>query len=153
MRIGFGEDAHRLEPGRALWLGGVEIPSERGAVAHSDGDVVLHALCDALLSACALGDIGALFPDTDPRWKGLESRVILEAALARVAGMGYRVSQVSGVVTLDKPKLGPHRAAIQARLAGLLSLPPDRVGLTFKTSEGLAPDHVQARCVALLEAP
>ncbi|MER3443668.1 MAG: 2-C-methyl-D-erythritol 2,4-cyclodiphosphate synthase [Meiothermus sp.] len=153
MRIGFGEDAHRLEPGRTLWLGGVEIPSERGAVAHSDGDVILHALCDALLSACALGDIGALFPDTDPQWKGLESRVILEAVLERVAGMGYRVGQVSGVVTLDKPKLGPHRAAIQARLAGLLSLPPDRVGLTFKTSEGLAPDHVQARCVALLEAP
>jgi 2-C-methyl-D-erythritol 2,4-cyclodiphosphate synthase len=152
MRIGLGEDAHRLEPGRALWLGGVQIPSERGALAHSDGDVVLHALCDALLSACALGDIGALFPDTDARWKDLESRVILEAVLERVAKAGYRVSQVSAVVTLDRPRLGPHRAAIQARLAGLLSLPEERVGLTFKTSEGLAPDHVQARCVALLEA-
>lgn len=152
MRIGFGEDAHRLEPGRALWLGGVHIPSERGARAHSDGDVLLHALCDALLSACALGDIGVLFPDTDAQWKDLQSRVILEAVLERVARAGYRVSQLSGVVTLDRPKLGPHRAAIQARLAELLSLPEERVGLSFKTSEGLAPDHVQARCMALLEA-
>jgi 2-C-methyl-D-erythritol 2,4-cyclodiphosphate synthase len=152
MRIGFGEDAHRLEPGRALWLGGVRIPSERGALAHSDGDVLLHALCDALLSACALGDIGVLFPDTDARWKDLESRVILEAVLERVARAGYRVGQLSAVVTLDRPKLGPHRAVIQAHLAGLLSLPEERVGLSFKTSEGLAPDHVQARCMVLLEA-
>lgn len=151
MRIGYGEDSHRLEEGRALWLGGLAIPSERGAVAHSDGDVLLHALSDALLSSLALGDIGALFPDNDPQWKGLASRVILEEVLRRVDRAGYRVVQLSAVVMLDQPKLGPHRASIGQHLAQLCALPPDRVGLTFKTSEQLAPHHAQCRVMVLLE--
>jgi 2-C-methyl-D-erythritol 2,4-cyclodiphosphate synthase len=151
LRIGYGEDSHRLEPGRELWLGGIRIASERGAVAHSDGDVLLHALSDALLSAFALGDIGSLFPDTDPQWKGLASRMILEAVLERVRAQGYRITQASAVVMLDRPKLGPHRFAIQQNLAGLLELPQDRVGITFKTSEKLAPDHAQCRVLVLLE--
>jgi len=150
-RIGYGEDAHRLAEGRELWLGGVKIKSERGAVAHSDGDVLLHALSDALLSAFGSGDIGTLFPDTDSKWKGLESRIILAAALELVSQRNHRLGQISAVVTLDKPKLGPSRAAIQQNLAQLTGLPPDRVGLTFKTSEGLAPDHVQCRVVVGLE--
>lgn len=150
-RIGYGEDSHRLEPGRELWLGGLRIESERGAVAHSDGDVLLHAISDALLSALALGDIGSLFPDTDPQWAGLASRVILEAVLGHVRAGGYRAAQVSLVVMLDRPKLGPHRRAIQANLARLLDLPQDRVGITFKTSEQLAPDHAQCRALVLLE--
>ncbi|KIQ55237.1 2-C-methyl-D-erythritol 2,4-cyclodiphosphate synthase [Meiothermus taiwanensis] len=151
MLVGYGEDAHRLGEGRELWLGGVRIESDRGAIAHSDGDVLLHALSDALLSAFALGDIGSYFPDHDPKWKGLESRVILEVVLQKVRESGYRLSQLSAVVTLDRPKLGPHRTDIQQHLALLTGLPEKRVGLTFKTSEGLAPNHVQCRVVVYLE--
>lgn len=149
--IGYGEDSHRLGEGRELWLGGVRIESERGPIAHSDGDVILHALSDALLSAFALGDIGSYFPDHDPKWKGLESRVILEVVLQKVRENGYRLGQLAAVVTLDRPKLGPFRAAIQQHLALLTGLPEKRVGLTFKTSEGLAPEHVQCRVMVYLE--
>ena len=152
MRIGYGEDSHHLSDGRELWLGGVRIESERGAIAHSDGDVLLHALSDALLSAFALGDIGALFPDSDPKWKGLESRVILEVVLQRVRESGYQLGQISAVVMLDKPKLGPYRQTIQHSLAQLTGLPEDRIGLTFKTSEGLATEHAQCRVMVYLEA-
>jgi len=151
-RIGFGEDAHRLAEGRPLRLGGVAIPeAPRGAVAHSDGDALLHAVTDALLAAWALGDIGAHFPDTDPAHAGADSAVLLRRALgvALDRAAGRRPRQVSAVVTLDRPKLGAHRNAIAASLASLLELPLDRVGITFKTSEGLAPDHVQARAVVL----
>jgi 2-C-methyl-D-erythritol 2,4-cyclodiphosphate synthase len=151
-RIGYGEDAHRLTAGRPLVLGGVRIPdAERGAVAHSDGDALLHAIADALLAAWALGDIGHHFPDTDPAYGGLDSRAIVARASALVAerAPAARLTQVSAVVTLDRPKLGPHRGALAAGVAALLDLAPDRVGLTFKTSEGLAPDHVQARAVVL----
>ncbi|RIH86424.1 2-C-methyl-D-erythritol 2,4-cyclodiphosphate synthase [Meiothermus luteus] len=150
-RFGYGEDAHRLGEGLELWLGGVRIPSEWGAVAHSDGDVILHALSDALLSAFGLGDIGTYFPDHDPRWKGLESQVILDLVLQKVREKGYRPAQISAVVVLDGPKLGPYRGSIQKNLARLLELPEERVGLTFKTSEGLAPHHVQCRAVVYLE--
>lgn len=149
--FGYGEDTHRLGEGRELWLGGVQIENERGAIAHSDGDVILHALSDALLSAFALGDIGSFFPDHDPKWKGLESRVILEVVLQKVRDNGYRLGQVSAVVVLDRPKLGSYRAAIQQNLALLTGLPEKRVGLTFKTSEGLAPHHVQSRAMVYLE--
>lgn len=149
--FGYGEDAHRLTEGRELWLGGVPIESDRGAIAHSDGDVILHALSDALLSAFALGDIGSFFPDHDPRWRGLESRVILEVVLQKVRDNGYRLAQVLLVVVLDQPKLGPYRGAIQQNLALLMELPEKRIGLTFKTSEGLAPHHVQCRALVYLE--
>ena len=151
-RIGFGEDAHRLAAGRSLLLGGVHIEgAARGAEAHSDGDVVLHAVADALLSAWALGDIGQHFPDTDPAYGDAPSSGLLRDALALALERAgdLRPRQVSAVVTLDRPKLGPFREAIAARLAELLDLPLDRVGITFKTSEGLAPDHVQARAVVL----
>lgn len=151
-RIGFGEDAHRLAEGRPLLLGGFSIPeSPRGPVAHSDGDALLHAVTDALLSAWALGDIGAHFPDTEPAHAGADSAALLRHALdvALDHAGDLRPRQASVVVTIDRPKLGPHRAAITASLAALLDLPLDRVGITFKTSEGLAPDHVQARAVVL----
>jgi 2-C-methyl-D-erythritol 2,4-cyclodiphosphate synthase len=151
MRIGYGEDSHRLAEGRELWLGGLQIESHRGAIAHSDGDVILHALSDALLSAFAMGDIGSLFPDTDPKWKGLESRIILELVLHKIREKGWQLRQASIVVMLDRPKLGPHRESIQAQIAKLTALPLDRVGITFKTSEGLALDHAQCRVVVYLE--
>lgn len=152
LRMGLGEDAHRLQAGRALWLGGVRVESERGAQAHSDGDVLLHALSDALLSALALGDIGIWFPDTDPRWRGLQSTHILRETLSRVAEYGWEPVQVSAVVTLDSPRLGSYRERIQSGVAEHLGLLPTRVGLTFKTSEGLAPDHVQARVLIRLRS-
>jgi len=150
VRIGYGEDAHRLGPGRPLVLGGVALPSEVGPIAHSDGDALLHAVTDALLTAVAAGDIGQLFPDTAPENAGRDSRAFLREALALVRARGYRVAQLSAVVVLDRPKLGPHRARIQASLAGLLGIGPGDVGLAFKTSEGLAPDHVQVRAVVRL---
>jgi len=150
MRIGYGEDAHALIEGRELVLGGVRIPSPRGPRAHSDGDALLHALTDALLSALALGDIGSHFPNDAAENQGRDSKEFLAAALAAVKARGYRPAQVSAVVVLDRPKLGPFREPMQTGLARMLGLPKERVGLSFKTSEGLAPDHVQARAFVLL---
>jgi 2-C-methyl-D-erythritol 2,4-cyclodiphosphate synthase len=151
-RIGYGEDAHRLEPGRPLVIAGIVVPeSPVGTVAHSDGDVVLHAVSDALLSSLALGDIGKFFPDTAPEWKGMDSSIILKAALENVQSLGWQIVNLAVVVTLDKPKLGALRDAMAANLARLLSLEPENVGIGFKTSEGLAPNHIQARATILLE--
>lgn len=151
IRIGYGEDAHRLEAGRPLILAGLEIEgSPHGAVAHSDGDAVLHAVSDALLTALALGDIGKLYPDTDPQWRGLDSSVILRDVLERVRALGWQLGNVAVVVTLDQPKLGSRRDLMAARLAKLLGLEANAVGLSFKTSEGLAPAHVQTRATVLL---
>lgn len=150
-RIGYGEDAHRLAPDRPLWLGGLRLESPRGALAHSDGDVLLHALADALLAALALGDIGQYFPPSDPRYRDLASAEILAQVLARLRGsQPVEIVNIAATVTLDAPKLGPHRAAIAERTAALLGIDPKRVGLGFKTSEGLAPDHIQARVTVLL---
>ncbi|GAA0522455.1 2-C-methyl-D-erythritol 2,4-cyclodiphosphate synthase [Deinococcus depolymerans] len=150
-RVGFGEDAHRLEAGRRLVLGGVPIPhAELGAAAHSDGDAVLHVVADALLSGLALGDIGQYFPDTDAQWRGMDSRLIVQRALALVRERGWVPVNVAVVVTLDRPKLGPLRAEIARSVAALLGLPEGDVGVSFKTSEGLAPLHVQTRATVLL---
>lgn len=155
LRIGFGEDSHALTAGKPLVLGGVKIDSDRGSVAHSDGDVLLHALADALLSAWALGDIGRLFPPGDPETVALDSSIIVERVLGLLAHSTkgrWRIANVAAVVTLDTPKLGAWREQIQTRVRELLDLPPSAVGVTFKTSEGLAPDHIQARVTVLLQA-
>lgn len=150
-RIGHGLDSHRLEGGRTLTLGGLPIPeAERGAVAHSDGDALLHALADALLSALGLGDIGQLYPDSAPENAGLDSRDIVREVLRRVQAQGYRVVNVAGAVVLDRPKLGGLRTEMAGAVAALLGVDAGAVGLTFKTSEGLAPDHVQASVTVLL---
>uniref|UniRef100_A0A7V4E6T4 2-C-methyl-D-erythritol 2,4-cyclodiphosphate synthase n=2 Tax=Thermus tengchongensis TaxID=1214928 RepID=A0A7V4E6T4_9DEIN len=151
MRLGYGEDSHRLIEGKPLYLCGLEIPSPLGALAHSDGDAPLHALTDALLAAFGLGDIGLLFPDTDPKWRGARSEVFLKEALRLVEERGGRLIQVSLAIILDQPKLSPHRQDLQENLSRLLGLPLDRIGLTFKTSEGLAVAHVQARAMVLLD--
>ncbi len=148
-RIGYGEDSHRLVRGKKLIVGGVQLESDRGSDAHSDGDVLLHALSDALLSAFSLGDIGAIFPPGNPETRGLDSQVILNEVLKSVPE-GWRIGNIAATLTLDFPKLGARRCDIQEHVAGLLDIPAGDVGLTLKTSEGLAPEHVQCRVSVLL---
>ena len=153
-RIGIGEDVHRLENGRRCVLGGVEIPSDVGPVGHSDGDALLHALTDAILGACGQGDIGDLFPPSDPQWAGADSRAFLAEALRRAAEMGFVPVSVDTIVIAERPRLGPWKAPIRAALADMLGLSPDRVGVKAKTAEGLGPvgegRAIEARVVVLL---
>lgn len=136
-KIGIGYDLHRTSPGRALILGGVHIACDFGLAGHSDADVVLHALCDALLGAAGLGDIGEHFPDTDPAFKDADSRRLLADVVAKVHGAGYRIGNVDVIIHLQQPKLGSRKAQIQSELAQLLQLPPGAVGVKAKTNEGL----------------
>ena len=137
MRIGHGYDVHRLVPGRPLILGGVTVPSERGLDGHSDADVLTHAVIDALLGAAALGDIGALFPDTDAEWAGADSIGLLRRVMERVAEAGYAVGNVDTTVVLQRPKLRPHVDAMRATLAGALGVDADRVSVKATTGEGM----------------
>lgn len=136
IRTGVGFDAHRLEPGRRLVLGGVAIPYDCGLAGHSDGDALLHALCDALLGALARPDIGTNFPDTDPAFKDADSSTLVREVMLAVDELGFRVLNASCVVVCDRPKLAPHAHSIRDRIAGLLAIEPDRVGLSAKTCEG-----------------
>lgn len=135
-RSGLGWDIHPLAAGRALVLGGVLIPAELGLAGHSDADVLSHAITDALLGAAGLGDIGQHFPDSDPQWKGAESRVFLRHARRLVAEQGYTLVHLDATVVMERPKLGPYRTAIRERLAETLGLDPRSVSLKFKTAEG-----------------
>lgn len=136
-RIGFGNDIHRLEPGRPLILGGVTIESDLGAAGHSDADALTHAITDALLGALALGDIGSHFPDTDPRWQNADSFVFLAGAVRMIKEHGYAVVNVDSVISLEKPKLRPHIEAMRANLAKILEVGSDSVSVKAKTGEGL----------------
>lgn len=136
-RVGIGTDLHRLAEGRPLILGHVEIPSERGLVGHSDADVVLHAVTDALLGAAGLPDIGELFPDTDPAHKGADSGELLREALAMVASRGYAPVNVDLTIHAEWPKLGPYKSAIRAEVARLLGLDEQAVSIKAKTNEGV----------------
>ncbi len=138
-RTGIGWDSHRLAAGRAMILGGVTVASEVGLEGHSDADVLAHAITDALLGAAALGDIGLHFPDSDPRWKGVDSLTFLQHALALVAEKGFRVENVDSTVLLERPKLRDYRQAIRDKLAATLGLEPGRVSVKFKTAEKLGP--------------
>jgi 2-C-methyl-D-erythritol 2,4-cyclodiphosphate synthase len=120
VRTGIGIDSHRFEDGRRLLLGGVEIPSERGLAGHSDADVLVHAIVDALLGACGLGDIGELYPDTDPRWKDADSMGLLREVAGLVAGEGFAIEHVDVTVMAEAPKLGPHKDAIRRSLGGVV---------------------------------
>jgi 2-C-methyl-D-erythritol 2,4-cyclodiphosphate synthase len=135
MRVGIGHDTHRLVEGRPLILGGVRLEHPRGLAGHSDADVVLHAATDALLGAAGLGDIGDAFPDTDPAYKDADSRLFLEAALARLNQAGWRVVNIDVTIFAQEPKLGPVKARIRQRLAELLALPADAVNVKAKTGE------------------
>ena len=151
-RIGFGWDSHEFKPGIPLKIGGVALPHNKGLGGHSDGDVLLHAITDALLGAIGAPDIGTLFPPSDPRWKGADSVVFLNEALKRVRSAGYAIGNVDSSLILLAPKLGPHAGAIRAHLAKLLGIATDCVGLKAKTPEGIGTDGAAiANVVVLLE--
>jgi len=137
IRVGIGYDSHRLVEGRKLILGLVEIPFARGLAGHSDGDVLSHAIADALLGAAGLGDIGRHFPDTDPAFCGASSALFLSRVLQLLAQNGYRPASVDAVVILERPRLAPHAEAIRAALASALQLPPENINIKAKTAEGL----------------
>jgi 2-C-methyl-D-erythritol 2,4-cyclodiphosphate synthase len=137
VRCGIGYDLHRLEPGRKLIIGGIEVPFDKGPAGHSDGDVVAHALCDALFGAAGLGDIGTHFPDTDPKWKGANSLVFLEHAKKLLAERNFAIEHVDAIVILERPKLGPHFPKMRKALAGALGVPVEKIHLKAKTNEGV----------------
>jgi 2-C-methyl-D-erythritol 2,4-cyclodiphosphate synthase len=152
MRIGYGFDSHEFRAGIPLRIGGVTLAHDRGLGGHSDGDVLLHAITDALLGAIAAPDIGALFPPSETKWKGADSAIFLREALQRVRDAGYGVANVDASLILAAPKIGPHAAAIRARVAELLGVRGDCVGLKAKTPEGLSLENAAlAHVVVLLE--
>ena len=155
MRIGEGWDVHALVPGRALVLGGVSIPHSAGLMGHSDADVLLHAITDAVLGAAALGDIGRHFPDTDAQFRGADSRVLLAEAMRRVRERGWSLVNVDSTIVAQAPKLAPHMPAIQASVAQALGVTPEQVNVKAKTAEKLGPvgqgQCIEARAVALLQ--
>jgi 2-C-methyl-D-erythritol 4-phosphate cytidylyltransferase / 2-C-methyl-D-erythritol 2,4-cyclodiphosphate synthase len=155
-RVGTGYDLHRLVPGRRLMLGGVEVPSEAGALGHSDGDVVCHAVTDALLGAVSAGDIGQHFPDSDPRWKDASSVAMLKQIVGLVRSRGFAPVNVDVVVILERPKLGAYRSQIAESLASALGIPADAVGIKAKTNEGVDAvgrgEAIAAHAVALLRS-
>jgi 2-C-methyl-D-erythritol 2,4-cyclodiphosphate synthase len=136
-RCGIGYDLHRLAEGRKLIIGGIELPFDRGPVGHSDGDVLAHALCDALFGAAGLGDIGTHFPDTDPKWKGANSLRFLEHAKKLLDDKNFAIEHVDAVVITERPKLAPHFPKMREALAKALSVPPDKIHLKAKTNEGV----------------
>ena len=155
MRIGHGYDVHRLVPGRKLILGGVELPSEKGLLGHSDADVLTHAVMDALLGAAALGDIGKLFPDSDPAYEGADSLVLLRRVTDVLAEHGYRVGNVDATVLAQRPKLAPHIPAMREKLAGAMGIDLEQVSVKATTEEGLGftgtGEGIAAHAVALIE--
>jgi 2-C-methyl-D-erythritol 2,4-cyclodiphosphate synthase len=155
MRVGQGFDVHVLVKGRRLVIGGVTIPFEKGLEGHSDADVLMHAVCDALLGAAALGDIGAHFPDTDPRYRGADSRTLLREVVAKVRGAGYAIANLDATILAEAPKMAPHIGAMIANLAADLGLPAGRVNVKAKTAERLGAigrgEGIAAEAIALLE--
>jgi len=153
MKIGYGWDSHEFKAGIPLKIGGVEISHPKGLGGHSDGDVLLHAITDALLGAVAAPDIGTLFSPSDARWKGADSAVFLAEAMRRVKAAGYRIVNLDSTLILAAPKIGPHTAAIRKHVSGLMNVSPDCIGIKAKTPEGLNLDNAaMAQVVVLLEA-
>ena len=155
MRIGFGYDSHRFEPGRRLVLGGVEFPGEPGLKGHSDADVLIHAIIEALLGAAALGDIGSHFPDTDPQWRDADSAKLLEAVVDEVLGAGFVIGNVDATVICERPKLRPKIDEIRARLSRLLNVSTSQLSIKGKTNEKMddvgAGVGIEVHAVALIE--
>jgi 2-C-methyl-D-erythritol 2,4-cyclodiphosphate synthase len=155
VRVGIGHDTHRLAEGRPLVLGGIRIEHPRGLLGHSDADVVLHAVADALLGAAALGDIGEHYPDTDPQWKGLDSGRLLAEVVARVARAGWRTVNCDLTIHAQEPKLAPHKPALRANLARLLGVDTSAVNVKAKTGEHVGPigrgEAISCEAIVLVE--
>jgi len=154
-RAGIGYDLHRLAAGRKLILGGVEVPFDKGPVGHSDGDALTHAICDALLGAANLGDIGSHFSDSDPRWKGSSSLVFLQHVRNLLAERNFRIGHIDAIVIAERPKLGPHFPAMREALAGALGIEPGSISLKAKTNEGVDAvgrgEAIAAQAIAMIE--
>lgn len=154
VRVGLGHDRHRLVPGRPLMLGGVRIEHELGLDGHSDADVLLHAVTDALLGALGLGDIGEWFPNTEPRWQGADSVIFLQAATGEIRTRGWEIGNLDCTVHAERPRLSPLKQAIRSRLAELLAIPEDRINVKAKTGERVGPvgrqEAIDADAVVLL---
>jgi 2-C-methyl-D-erythritol 2,4-cyclodiphosphate synthase len=154
MRIGFGVDVHRLEKNKPLFIGGVEIPSEKGAVGHSDADVLIHAICDALLGAANLGDIGFHFSDQDPKYKGIDSKILLRNVMSLIKEKGYSVGNIDATVVLEKPKVNPHVPMIKEVLSEILEVNLDDVSIKATTHEKVDSfgnqEAIKSYCVCLL---
>ncbi len=150
LRIGYGYDSHEFKPAIPLIIGGIKLRHDKGLGGHSDGDVLLHALTDALLGAIAAPDIGALFPPSDPQWKGADSAVFLREALKRVAAAGYALVNLDSTLILAAPKIGPHAATIRKHVAELCGIAEDCVGLKAKTPEGTGTDNAAIAHVSVL---
>lgn len=135
MRIGFGFDVHQLVEGRELWLGGVKIPAIKGALGHSDADVLLHAICDAILGALALGDIGKHFPDTDNSFKGIDSKILLQKVISLIDEKGYKIGNIDSSLCVEKPKVMPHAEQMRETIAGICNIGVDDVSVKATTNE------------------
>lgn len=156
IRVGMGYDVHQLVPERDLWLGGVKIPFERGLLGHSDADVLIHAICDALLGAANLRDIGFHFPDRDPKYKGVDSKILLAETVRLLKEKGYNVGNIDATVCAERPKLNPHIPEMQKVLAEVMQVPEDCVSLKATTTEKLGftgrEEGISAYAVALIES-
>lgn len=156
-RVGTGTDVHRLVEGRELWLGGVRIEHEKGALGHSDADVLLHAICDALLGAAGSGDIGHHFPDTDIRWKGADSKVLLRRVVDLLAADGWSIGNVDSTLLLERPKIKPHLPAMRTVIAGILGVEEKAVSIKATTNETMGyvgrEEGVCAHAIALIHKP
>jgi 2-C-methyl-D-erythritol 2,4-cyclodiphosphate synthase len=155
MRVGVGYDVHRLVDGRKLVLGGIDIPFEKGLMGHSDADALIHAICDALLGAAGLGDIGVHFPNTDPSYKNISSMKILHKTVQLVLNNGFSIVNIDSVIFAETPKMSPYRQAMQTNIATAIELDPDRINIKATTTEGLGMigqgEGIGAMCVALIE--
>src|SRR3954462_9728469 len=155
LRVGFGFDVHPLEKGRDFWLGGIQVPAEKGAFGHSDADVLLHAICDALLGAANLGDIGFHFSNTDDRWKGISSLVLLQHVVALLAEKNWQIGNIDAMVCLEAPKINPHIPAMKAHIAKAAGIDEDDISIKATTNEQLGfigrEEGVVAYAVCLIE--
>jgi len=155
MRVGQGFDVHKFEAGRELWLGGIKIEDHIGLAGHSDADVLIHAVIDALLGACGIGDIGELFPDSDNAFKGIRSTILLEKVVSELEAAGHKIINVDSVIICETPKILPYKTKMRETLAGIMKIPLDRVMIKGKTTEKLGftgrKEGIAATAVALLE--
>lgn len=155
MRIGIGYDVHKLVADRKLWLGGIEVPHTLGLLGHSDADVLIHAICDALLGAAALGDIGKHFPDKDPQYKGIDSKILLSKCGELLKGNGYHIVNIDSIIVAQQPKVGPYIPQMRQTLADCLGLDVDQVSVKATTTEWLGfegrEEGISAKAVALID--